>query len=230
MSEPMLMSDSATTSQESASTTAADTVTTSAPATTPSLLDAADAATTQQATDGQDSAPAAKADGEKPEGEQDAAKLGAPEKYEFKPVEGVNFDNSVTEKFSEVARELNLPQEAAQKLLDKMGPAIAAQNVDAVQRASAAWADSSRADKEFGGEKLAENLSVAKKALDQFGSPELRTLLNDSGLGNHPEVLRMFYRAGRALSEDSVVPGKAPQVRTGGRDYAQTLYPNQQTH
>jgi hypothetical protein len=32
--------------------------------------------------------------------------------------------------------------------------------------------------------------------------------LNDTGLGNHPEVLRVFVRAGKAISQDSVIPGK----------------------
>ena len=69
--------------------------------------------------------------------------------------------------------------------------------------------ESARADKEFGGEKLDENLAIAKTALDKFATPEFTKLLNDTGLGNHPEVLRVFVRAGKAISPDSVIPGKA---------------------
>ena len=101
--------------------------------------------------------------------------------------------------------------------------------MEAIKAAQDQWTADAKADKEFGGEALAENLSVAKKALDQFGTPELRTLLNDSGLGNHPEIIRAFYRAGKAISEDRFVPAGAG-VRTGGaRDAAKSLYPNQQT-
>ena len=37
--------------------------------------------------------------------------------------------------------------------------------------------------------------------LDQLGTPELQTLLNESGLGNHPEVIRLLYKAARALGD-----------------------------
>jgi hypothetical protein len=78
---------------------------------------------------------------------------------------------------------------------------------------------------------LAENLSVAKKALDAFGSPELRVLLEQSGLGNNPEVIRFMFRAGKAISEDSFVgrstgAGKPMPKDFGG--FASALYTNQQ--
>ena len=82
-------------------------------------------------------------------------------------------------------------------------------------------------DKEFGGPALAENLSVAKKALDAFGTAELRTLLNESGLGNHPEIVRLFFRAGKAISEDRVVTGSTGQAKAGPKsfsDLADVLY------
>jgi hypothetical protein len=60
-----------------------------------------------------------------------------------------------------------------------------------------------------------------------FGTPELRTLLNESGLGNHPEVIRMMYRAGKAISEDRFVAPSAGGP-TGSKDFAKSLYPNQQ--
>ena len=90
-----------------------------------------------------------------------------------------------------------------------MAPVLAARQTEQIAKARNEWADTSRADKEFGGEKLAENLATAKKAMDAFATPELRTLLDESGLGNHPEVIRMFYRTGKAMSEDRFVTGQA---------------------
>lgn len=170
------------------------------------------------------------AGGDKPQGDDtksdDGKPQGAPEKYEFKPSEdGIEFDASVLASFSEVAKELNLPQEAAQKVLDKMGPVIAARQAEQVQAIKTEWLTTSQADKEFGGDKLGENLAVAKKALDAFGTPELRTLLQESGMGNHPEVVRFMFRAGKAISEDGFVAG----TRKGAaqNDPAKTLFPNQ---
>ena len=64
---------------------------------------------------------------------------------------------------------------------------------------------------------------VAKKALETFGTPELRTLLNESGMGNNPEVIRAFYRVGKAISEDKFVSGKATPADAND---ARSLYPN----
>lgn len=69
-----------------------------------------------------------------------------------------------------------------------MGPTLASRQESQVKAIRQEWVASAKADAEFGGEKLAANLATAKKALDTFGSTELRTLLNQSGLGDHPEA------------------------------------------
>lgn len=130
---------------------------------------------------------------------------GAPEKYEFKAPEGRQFDAEVITSFSEVAKELNLSQEAAQKVLDRVAPKMAERQAAQLEAFRSQWTEASKADKEFGGEKLTENLTVARRALDSFGTPELRTLLNESGLGNHPELVRFMFRAGQSISEDRYV-------------------------
>lgn len=159
---------------------------------------------------------AGKKDGDKP--------AGAPEKYEFKAPEGATLDDTVSAAFSEVAKELNLPQDAAQKVIDKVAPVMAQRQAEAIAAARQEWATASTSDKEFGGEKLQENLGVAKKAMDTFGTPELRALLNGTGLGNHPEVIRFMYRAGKAIGEDGIVNGG----RNGGTetDPAKRMFPS----
>jgi hypothetical protein len=170
----------------------------------------------QQATEGQ------QAEGGNTEGEQ-AKPQGAPEKYEFKSPDGAQFDDAVLGAYSEVAKELNLSQEAAQKVLDKVAPVIQARQAEQIKAARTAWAQSAMADKEFGGDNLPENIATAKKALETFGTPGLTKLLNETGLGNHPEVIRAFYRAGKAISEDKFVGGKgAPPAA----DDVRSLYPN----
>ena len=176
---------------------------------------AGDGGQQQQASEGQGTQ-GQQAEGTKTEGEQQEKKPeGAPESYEFKAPEGTQFDDAVIGAFSEVAKELNLPQDQAQKVLDKMVPVIAARQAEQFQAARTEWAEAAKTDKEFGGEKLTENLGTAKKALDALATPELRTLLEESGLGNHPEVIRVFYRAGKAISEDRFVAGQAGKTNQG---------------
>lgn len=155
----------------------------------------------------------------------EAAKAaGAPEKYEdFTPPEGSQLDAAVMQQFGDVARELNLPQDKAQLLIDKVAPVIAQRQAEQVETMRTEWAAQATADKEFGGDKLNENLAVAQRAMTQFATPELTKLLNDTGLGNHPEVIRFMVRAGKAVSEDSVVTGGVPAA-TGQQSAAQVLY------
>ena len=182
----------------------------------------------EQQTDANTDGDAGQETGEQEQSEQ----TGAPEEYgEFKAPEGQQFDPDVLDNFKEVAKDLNLTQEAAQKMLDKMGPVVANRQMQQVEALRNQWAEQSTADREFGGDNLGANLEVARKALDNFGSPELKSLLNESGLGNHPEFIRLLYRAGKAISEDSFVGGSKSTGKnqpTSQADYASSLYPSQQ--
>lgn len=163
---------------------------------------------------------------ENQEGEQDNPKADTesevPEKYDFKPPEGMEFDEETINLYAEAAKEAGLSQEKADIILGKIAPHLAQQQIKAVEKASAEWEAASRADPEFGGDKLKENLSIAAKAIEQFATPELKTLLNESRLGNNPEVIRLFYRVGKAISEDGFVSATgAPQTSD-----ARALFPN----
>ena len=168
---------------------------------------------------------------------ESAAPEGAPEKYEFnsKVTDAPNeLDPEVLTAFGDVAKELNLPQEAAQKVLDKVAPVIQAKQAKALEIAKADWVSNSQADEEFGGEKLNDNLEIAKTALDAFGNDALKSLLVETGFGNHPEIIRFMYRAGKAISEDSYVgnsEGADYSRNSGPKDFnaiANSLYSNQQ--
>lgn len=167
-----------------------------------------------QAADKQD------ADGDKGD---DKEPDGAPEEYEpFTLPDGVEVDEAAAEQFKELARDLNLTQEQAQKLVDLQASRVQAQ-AEAWDKQLSDWADGARADKEFGGDKFDENIAVAKKALDKFGTPELRETL-DAGYGNHPEVIRLLYRVGKAISDDGFVAGGT----SGQADKLAKLYPSMQ--
>lgn len=230
-----LMTEAGTTNNGDASQTPADGVTQQAQANARAGGATQQAGTTQQAAAGQNQ----QAQGEASAGENEGGSgetnsiLGAPEAYDFKPIEGVNLDEGVVGAFTELAKELDLSQSAAEKVLNKMAPVLAERSMAKLEEAKQVWFQASVQDKEFGGEKLGENLSVAKKALDAFASPELRTLLNESGLGNHPEFVRLMFRAGKAISEDSYVGASQGSSNKGvPRDFnglAAALYSNQQT-
>ena len=146
-----------------------------------------------------------------------------PEAYDLKMPEGVELDQAAAAEFTAIAKELKLDQAAAQKLAD-VGAKMAQRQVEAHAKLVESWAEQVKTDNEIGGDKLAENLGVARKALEAFGTPGLRDVLNATGLGNHPEVIRAFYKVGKAISEDRFVGG-APKGGTAD-DPAKKLFPN----
>lgn len=151
--------------------------------------------------------------------------------YEFKLPEGVEFKGELLDELKATAKDLGLTQEQAQRVADlgaKQAQGFAAQLVEQQKTLTAEWANQTTTDKEIGGDKLAENLAVAKKALDAFGSPELKTLLNQTGFGNHPDVVRFMVKAGKAISEDGkLITGSAAQVDRASVPIENRLYPNQ---
>ena len=148
---------------------------------------------------------------------------GAPEKYEFQPTEGITLNENVLAKYGEVAKALNLPQDAAQRIVSEVAPAIAQQQADAFKATVEGWKEQALADKEIGGEKLAENLGLAKKGMDAYFSADFVKLLNESGLGNHPEMIRGMMKLGKTVSQDRFVPGGSGSPNTG-KSAADILY------
>lgn len=187
---------------------------------------AADGATQKQ--DDKGATDAAAKPGDKPadgEGKDDKGDAAPAEYADFIAPDGVSFDGEVMGQFKAMAKDLNLSQDKAQKVADlgvELVKRTQAAQAQAMQAEIAKWASDSKADKEFGGDKLDENLAGAKSALQQFGSPELQQMLNESGLGNHPEVIRMLYRVNKAVSEDTVLRGQAGKPE---QSMAQRLYP-----
>ena len=159
----------------------------------------------------------------------DAKPEGVPEKYEFALPEGVVMDEGLKSAFEPVAKELNLSNEAAQKLVDlyanhtkTVREAETKQWLDQVKK----WDSDFRSDKEYGGENLNASLSALKVVMSKFGSPELASFLDASGLGNHPELVRFCVRIGRSMAPDAFHRGGAS---TPARSAEEVLYPTMHT-
>jgi hypothetical protein len=175
----------------------------------------------QQAT--KDIADAPKADAAKDDSDTGKPQ-GAPEKYDFKLPEGALIDEIGVNAFSEFAKSQGLTQEAAQAQIEAMAPAMQKAQAQRMEKAKTEWLEQAKGDKEFGGDKFTENLTTADKALNQLGTPELTKLLKESGLNHHPEIIRLLFKAGKAISEDDsvVTGGNATTQQTT----AQRMYPN----
>ncbi len=162
-------------------------------------------------------------------GNADDAPTGAPETYEtFSLPEGMEMNNAQLEVFLPIAKDLNLTQEQAQKLV----------SLDAEQKVAAAqaqqqatddmldeWRETTKTDPEIGGANLQQSLAHTNTFLNKFASPALRQLLDDTGVGNNIEVIRLFATAGKAMGEDGVIGHGG--VNPAKKSHAELLYPNQ---
>ncbi len=141
-----------------------------------------------------------------PEVKPDEAPPGAPETYELKRATDSGLDLGLDD-FETNARELNLTNEGAQTILDTAVLMIQKATDEKLQGHRAEWTETAKNDKEFGGVAFETSLELANKAVKQFASPKLITLLDESGFSNHPESVRMFWKIGKAISEDVLLSG-----------------------
>jgi hypothetical protein len=78
------------------------------------------------------------------------------------------------------------------------------------------------------GDKYDENVNFAQFAAKQFGDEALLKLLDESGMGSHPAVVRFFAKAGRAMADDKARGGggggaSSPEHMTPGQAQAELV-------
>jgi hypothetical protein len=149
-----------------------------------------------------------------------------PVAYEpFELPQGVEVDTAALEEAQSLFAEARLSQPQAQKLVDlyagKMNELVQRQ-ISAAESRQKAWVAEVRSDPELGGRRFEQARAAAQKALNRFGTPELRRTLDELWVGNNPQLFRFFVRVGQAVSEDSWVGTRASAGRLSA---AETLYP-----
>lgn len=151
----------------------------------------------------------------------------APDTYaDFVMPEGLTLDETALADANPIFKELGLSQEKAQKVVDLYAKQVQAGSqtqIDNFNQLVSDWGEQSKNDKEFGGDKFEENVKVAHSAIAKYGTPELKQLLNDHGVGSHPEVVRFMVRVGHTLKED--VPGSSGANTSAASDRVDILYP-----
>lgn len=151
-----------------------------------------------------------------------------PDEYaDFTLPEGMDVNTAMLDEFKPVAKELNLTQSQAQRLVDLQVKAEQARSEAAVaewDKRFADWKAEARADKEIGLDKFDESVGYANKAVAEYMTADGYKALCAAGLQNHPEILRTFSRIGRTMSDDTMPNGNAGV--TAPRDPVSVLYPD----
>ena len=141
---------------------------------------------------------------------------GPPEDYgDFNFMEGVTPNDAALADFKTLAREFGLSKAKAQKLVDlqnriaREGFDAAVKRYDEEQRAiTDKWEATVKADPELGGTALKENMKIARSVFSKLGVPEAYDVIMETPLSSNPAILRLLYRAGKALGEASFVHGR----------------------
>lgn len=128
----------------------------------------------------------------------------APEAYELKAPEGYPISEGGLKDLNALCKDAKLTREQGEAVLKYMHSNYAAWQ-DSQFAQVAKWAEEARADKDFGGDKFDANVADAKRGLATFDTDgSIRAMLEETGYGSHPAVLKIFARVGKALGEDSL--------------------------
>lgn len=153
----------------------------------------------------------------------------APENYQpFTVGEGQTLDESLQAMAVPVFKKLNLTQEAAQELVGvyaQIAQQLDARSNEAHATMVADWKSQGQSDKEFGGANYAKTIEDAQGLIARYGDAEFKQFLEQTGVGNHPGLLRMLARVGKHFSESTVIPPN-PGAGGGRKDLADLLWGN----
>ena len=131
-------------------------------------------------------------------------KIGRPEKandYEF------GDENGELDGFREFAHDTGLTQDQANNILKLYGDIQEEQEESQQNSLEELRTNTTMELQKEWGKNFDGKMDYAKRAFAQFASPELSQLMDESGMGNHPEMLRVFAKVGELMGEDSLVVG-----------------------
>jgi hypothetical protein len=139
-----------------------------------------------------------------------------PEAYALEAPEGYEISEALIGEVTPILKEVGLSNEAANKLLPaatRLVEHIQSQQADAFSQVKAQWAKDAQSSPDLGGNNWGDTerfvakaldtaaLAMGKKGADEVG--DFKQLLDQTGLGNHPTMLRMFRLFGERVSEDT---------------------------
>ena len=143
--------------------------------------------------------------------------------------EGMEMDTQMLDEVAPLWLASGKTHEEAQAFVDKYienMQGAANEQADKWDAVLEGWAKQAKEDKQIGGDNFDASVVAAKSALDRFGTPELKQALDNSGMGNHPEVIRLLVNVAKGITDDDVPAGgdRALAKPSGVEEDASELY------
>ena len=122
--------------------------------------------------------------------------------------DGMVYDAERTKAFAEIAHKEGVTAKQLSALHkawnDNVREQIEAQNTEVTKFATESTAE---IKKEWGAD-FEANLAQADTAIDKIFGPDFNKMLKDTGLANHPDVVRGMFKASQAIGEHALTIGK----------------------
>lgn len=131
-------------------------------------------------------------------------------KYNLKPTEGSSLGDAQVKEVEAFARENKITPESAQKILERdeqMLQSFVTAQADLQKQQSEQWRNAVIADRTLGGENLKQTAFYSEKAVTMFGGKEMHDILNETGFGNNPTVVKFLRRVGMQMAPDTFEKG-----------------------
>lgn len=131
------------------------------------------------------------------------SKMGRPEepdKYELPVVANNELDGW----YRDNVFKLGLNQKQARSLMESYTELEQMKMQEMTQQNEAMTNEWEQGLKQEFGTAFEQRVDTAKKAVKEFGGEELRDYLNETGLGNHPAMVKAFAKIGQNLKEDTL--------------------------
>lgn len=149
--------------------------------------------------------------------QEDNEIYGSPEQFDYTEVQlpdGMELDKDMLGKFEPLAKEFNLSNKSANKLMNLAVELVAknAPNAESlatqIQQAEAeAYSQLLNSDKElnaYSQEEYGNYLKVANQGVKSFATQGFMDLIKAKGLTNHPDFIKTFHAIGKQCSNDTL--------------------------
>lgn len=136
------------------------------------------------------------------------ARLGRPENAEgYKITAPAGMDDATLTAFRATAHRLGISNDQAASLMEFYGGSLTALQERDQAAAAVAQADTTNALRREWGLAYDDQLHSARRAVREVGGDAMLKLLEDTRLGDHPDVVRMFAKMGERLAEPNGLKG-----------------------
>ena len=114
--------------------------------------------------------------------------------------------------FKDAVHKIGLTQDQATNML-QLYAAVENEQSKASDKANADFAVESQIElKREWGVDYDSNIDMAQRAFAQFATPEFSKIMDETGIGNHPELLKAFSKVGKAMGDYKLVVGTGRAV------------------